>query len=164
MRESRPASILARAANLASACVSSASLLAVATLAAGALCSGPAHADTPGGGDNLALQEIVVSARRVGDESVQKIPMAISVISPAALDAKGLSGISDFVGELPSAIAPPSGCRFRTRCPRSADICAEVEPAARSFGVPGHTAACHFPLQSPLDAQTGGPPMSQLRP
>jgi iron complex outermembrane recepter protein len=102
MRESRPASILARAANLASACVSSASLLAVATLAAGALCSGPAHADTPGGSDNLALQEIVVSARRVGDESVQKIPMAISVISPAALDAKGLSGISDFVGELPS--------------------------------------------------------------
>jgi peptide/nickel transport system ATP-binding protein len=67
-------------------------------------------------------------------------------------------------GELPSAASPPSGCRFRTRCPRSRDICAEVEPAARSFGVPGHTAACHFPLQSPLDAQTGGPPMSQLRP
>ena len=40
--------------------------------------------------------------RRLGDESVQKIPMAISVISPATLDAKGLSGISDFVGELPS--------------------------------------------------------------
>jgi iron complex outermembrane recepter protein len=52
--------------------------------------------------DNLALQEIVVSATRVGEESVQKIPMAISVISPAALDSKGLSGISDFVGELPS--------------------------------------------------------------
>ena len=67
-------------------------------------------------------------------------------------------------GELPSAASPPSGCRFRTRCPRSRDICAQVEPAARSFGVPGHTAACHFPLQSPLDAQTGGPPMSQLRP
>jgi len=67
-------------------------------------------------------------------------------------------------GELPSAANPPSGCRFRTRCPRSADICAEVEPTARPFGVPGHTAACHFPLQSPLDAQTGGPPMSQLRP
>jgi len=67
-------------------------------------------------------------------------------------------------GELPSAASPPSGCRFRTRCPRSGDICARVEPAARSFGVPGHTAACHFPLQSPLDAQTGGPPMSQLRP
>jgi outer membrane receptor protein involved in Fe transport len=52
--------------------------------------------------DNLALQEIVVSATRLGDESLQKIPMAISVISPAALDNKGLSGISDFVGELPS--------------------------------------------------------------
>src|SRR5271156_1853654 len=54
------------------------------------------------GDDNLALQEIVVSATRVGEESIEKIPMAISVISPAALDAKGLSGISDFVGELPS--------------------------------------------------------------
>jgi peptide/nickel transport system ATP-binding protein len=67
-------------------------------------------------------------------------------------------------GELPSAANPPSGCRFRTRCPRRRDLCAQVEPAARAFGVPGHTAACHFPLQSPLDVQTGGPPMSQLRP
>jgi iron complex outermembrane receptor protein len=52
--------------------------------------------------DNLALQEIVVSATRVGEESLQKVPMAISVISPAALDNKGLSSLSDFVGELPS--------------------------------------------------------------
>jgi peptide/nickel transport system ATP-binding protein len=67
-------------------------------------------------------------------------------------------------GELPSAASPPSGCRFRTRCPRSHDICAQVEPTARAFGMPGHTAACHFPLQSPMDVQTGEPPMSQLRP
>jgi iron complex outermembrane receptor protein len=60
------------------------------------------HAEPTAEGDNLALQEIVVSASRVGDESVQRIPMAISVVSPAALDAKGQSGISDFVGELPS--------------------------------------------------------------
>lgn len=68
-----------------------------------AVIASAAFADTPAGGaDNLALQEIVVSATRVGEESVQKIPMAISVISPAALDTKGLSGVSDFVGELPS--------------------------------------------------------------
>ena len=74
----------------------------VLALTIAALWPSRAHADSPAGNDNLALQEIVVSASRVGDESVQKIPMAISVISPAALDAKGLSGISDFVGELPS--------------------------------------------------------------
>ncbi len=58
-------------------------------------------------------------------------------------------------GELPSAADPPSGCRFRTRCPRGDDICAEVEPVMRPFGVPGHTAACHFPLESPLEITSG---------
>jgi iron complex outermembrane recepter protein len=71
-------------------------------LSAAALMRGGAFAATPADNDNLALQEIVVSATRVGEESVQKIPMAITVISPAALDAKGLSSLSDFVGELPS--------------------------------------------------------------
>ncbi len=51
-------------------------------------------------------------------------------------------------GELPSAITPPSGCRFRTRCPQAQDICAVEEPLVQSFGG-DHLAACHFPLQTP---------------
>ena len=58
-------------------------------------------------------------------------------------------------GELPSAITPPSGCRFRTRCPQAQDICAAEEPPLLSFGG-DHLAACHFPLQQP----TAGSPMA----
>jgi len=50
-------------------------------------------------------------------------------------------------GELPSPINPPSGCRFRTRCPRAGDLCTNVEPEMEVFG-PRHQAACHFPLRT----------------
>jgi peptide/nickel transport system ATP-binding protein len=72
----------------------------------------------------------------------------IPLPDPTAERAKTEAGIR---GELPSPVHPPSGCRFRTRCPGAQERCAEEEPLLRPFG-PGHFAACHFPLQSPLAA------------
>jgi peptide/nickel transport system ATP-binding protein len=70
----------------------------------------------------------------------------IPVAEPEAERSKERQGVK---GELPSAIDPPSGCRFRTRCPFAQEICAAEEPPLRPFTAAGHLAACHFPLWEP---------------
>ncbi len=80
----------------------------------------------------------------------------IPVPKPAMERAKKGAAIR---GELPSPVNPPSGCRFRTRCPFAQELCAAEEPQLRSFG-PGHVAACHFPLQTPDDSAISTPAMT----
>lgn len=65
---------------------------------------------------------------------------AIPVPDPAVKPATNLS-----VGEPPSPLSPPSGCRFRTRCPRADAVCAEVVPPLTEIA-DGQFAACHHPL------------------
>ena len=47
------------------------------------------------------------------------------------------------VGDIPSAMNPPSGCRFHTRCPHVMPVCREIAPPLREVA-PGHQAACHL--------------------
>ncbi|MEO3977844.1 oligopeptide/dipeptide ABC transporter ATP-binding protein [Streptomyces sp. CAU 1734] len=51
-------------------------------------------------------------------------------------------------GEVPSAVDPPSGCRFRTRCPHALPQCATTRPTARETGT-GHLTSCHLTVWSP---------------
>ena len=56
-----------------------------------------------------------------------------------------VAGEAEQSTEMPSSISPPSGCRYRTRCPRAQGVCAVQEPLMREIGR-DHFVACHFPI------------------
>ncbi|MGO9559651.1 MAG: ABC transporter ATP-binding protein [Acidimicrobiales bacterium] len=80
-----------------------------------------------------------------------------SVISSRALSRAGAQPSTyteeeETQTEMPSSITPPSGCRYRTRCPRAQEICGVQEPIMREIKT-DHFVACHFPLGAPASTE-----------
>ena len=66
-----------------------------------------------------------------------------------APDPEADHSVGKIVGEPPSPISPPSGCRFHPRCAYATDICTREEPQLRAMG-DGHFVACHHPVETPV--------------
>ena len=79
---------------------------------------------------------------------------AVPVPDPRVERTRRAAGVT---GELASAMNPPSGCRFRTRCPRASDVCAQQEPPLRVLAPGGHQVACHHPLNALADGREAAP-------
>jgi peptide/nickel transport system ATP-binding protein len=65
-------------------------------------------------------------------------------------DPEADHSVGKIVGEPPSPVSPPSGCRFHPRCAYATDICTTEEPQLRSMGS-GHFVACHHPVETPVE-------------
>jgi oligopeptide transport system ATP-binding protein len=68
-------------------------------------------------------------------------------------DPEHVSGEIVLEGDVPSPISPPSGCRFRTRCWKATDRCADEEPALEIRDGSRHPAACHYAEERPTATQ-----------
>ena len=94
----------------------------------------------------MYLGRIIETAPRAAFFAAPRHPYTQTLLAAALSPdpASGLgAGAAAIEGEPPSAVNPPSGCRFRTRCPHAMPLCAAEEPQRRMIG-DGHDVACHL--------------------
>jgi oligopeptide/dipeptide ABC transporter ATP-binding protein len=81
-------------------------------------------------------------------------PYTLMLLEAVAGSGRIASALDRSLGELPSPLRPPSGCRFRTRCPEAQERCVLEEPKLRRASA-DHLVACHFPGRASLRAREG---------
>ena len=92
----------------------------------------------------MYLGKIVETAPKKSLYAMPRHPYSQALLASIPAPRPSLRGARrHLLGEIPSALAPPPGCRFNTRCPHAQDICRRDEPPMTDLG-DGHAAACHF--------------------
>jgi oligopeptide/dipeptide ABC transporter ATP-binding protein len=107
-----------------------------------------------GPGETVYREPLHPYTRALLDSVPDTVP--VYAAGPAGAAGRASRATATISGEPPSPIHPPSGCRFRTRCPRAAERCAAEEPPMRELAS-GHAVACHFPLVEEAAEHEGVP-------